>query len=495
MSKLTGVLALAGLIALSMLLLNCGSSSSRPAGLLFVASQAEDYIVSFAIDLNTGSLSQVGGTPTTCSTLSQSPAVACGLATNMLLDPTQTTAFLLNQGVACVEGVSCADPCGPGAAQPCVSIPPTIYGYTVNSDGSLSSPANTYAWTHPTSGTDTEDDADTALSMVRDAAGKFLFVISSGSTRTQANNYLADCPHAPNGNFDACPSISVFSTTPGSTAVALTGNNCTNTDTPCPYRLSRVPTALSVLTFTPPNSSSTETLLFVTSNKDLTSAHNDSELSVFTVDSSGNLVPTYGSPYTTQPNPASVQAVNTVVSGQTEGGVFAYVGAQASGFGTVSGFQLCTVQGQGSNGYSCSPSQVTNGQLIPSIPPSGAGKDPSAMVVDSTNSFLYVAATGSNQVFGYSISEVNGTLTSLTPASVPSQGASPFALAMHSSTTSSQNNGVNFLYVSNIAANSGTNQGSGTIGIFSAGVTNGSLSTGSNFFLFTDNQPSAMAAK
>ena len=486
MSKLTGVLALAGLIALSTLLLNCGSSSSRPAGLLFVASQAEDYIVSFAIDLNTGALSQVGGTPTTCSTLSQSPAVACGLATNMLLDPTQTTAFLLNQGVACIViGDSCASP----------SIPPTIYGYTVNSDGSLSSPASTLAWTHPTSGTDTEDDADTALSMVRDPAGKFLFVISSGSTQTQANNYLADCPYAPSGSFNACPSISVFATTPGSTAAALTGNNCTGTTTACPYRLSRIPTALSVLTFTPPNSSSTETFLFVTSKKDLTAAHNDNELSVFTVDSSGNLTEASGSPYTTQPNPASVQAVNTVVSGQSVGGVFVYVGAQGSVSGSVSGFQLCTVQDRGNNGYSCSLQQVENSQLIPSISPSFAGKDPSAMVVDPTNSFLYVAATGSNQVFGYSISSVNGSLTALTPASVPSQGGSPFALAMHTSTTSSQNNGVNFLYVSNIASNSGTNTGSGTIGIFSAGVTSGSLSTGSDFFLFTDNQPSAMAAK
>jgi len=490
MSKITGVLALAGLIAVSTLLLNCGSSSSRPAGLLYVASQASNYIVSFAIDLNTGALSQVGGTPTTCNTASP-----CGLTTNMLLDPTQTTAFLLNQGKACIEGVTCADPCGPAPLQPCVSIPPTIYGYTVNSDGSLSKPATTFAWTHPTSSTDTEDDADQAISMVRDAAGKFLFVINSGSTQTQANNYLQTCPYAPSSNFDACPSISVFATTPGSTSVALTGNNCTNTNTPCPYRLSRVPTALSVLTFTPPGSSSTETLLFVTSKQDLTSRHNDNELSVFTVDPSGNLLETSGSPYTTQVNPSSVQAVNTVVSGQTVGGVFVYVGAQGSGSGTVSGFQLCTVPNQGNNGYNCSQAQVQNSQLIPSISPSPAGKDPAAMVVDPTNSFLYIAATGSNQVFGYSISSVNGSLNTLSPASVPSQGASPFALALHTSTTSRQNNGVNFLYVSNIASSSGTNTGSGTIGIFSAGVTNGSLSTGSDFFLFTDNQPSAMAAK
>jgi len=104
--------------------------------------------------------------------------------------------------------------------------------------------------------------------MVQDAAGKFLFVINSGSQLTNANEQqLANCPQPPSGNFAACPSISVFSTSPGSTGATLTGNS--------PYWLDRIPTSLSVLTFTPPNGGTTQTLLFVTSKQDLTAAHND----------------------------------------------------------------------------------------------------------------------------------------------------------------------------------------------------------------------------
>jgi len=456
MSKTTGVLVLVGLIALSMLLLNCGSSSSRPTGLLFVASEAENYIVSFAIDLNTGALSQVGLTTTTCSTLFQTPPVACGLAVQMLLDPTKSVAFLLNQGLSSSTSTA--------------TVAPTIYGYTVNSQGNLSTP--TTSQTLPL--------GDTALAMTETSDGSLLFVIDQGSSLTPT-----DCPTSGGTYGSDCPSIQVFSATPGSTTLTAASV----------YPLNRMPTALSVLTFTPPNSSSAETLLFVTSNLDLTSAHNDNELSVFTVDSSGTLTETYGSPYTTQVNPASVQAVNTVLSGQTVGGIFIYVGAQGAVSGTVSGFQVCTAQGQGSNGYNCTPSQVANSQLIPSGSPTQAGSDPKAMVVDPTNSFLYVACTGSNQVFGYSISAGNGTLTKLSPASVPSQGAGPFALAMHNSTNGSPSNGYQFLYVSNTGTSNGTATGSGTIGIFSAGVTSGSLSTSSNYYLFTDGQPSAMAAK
>ena len=314
--------------------------------------------------------------------------------------------------------------------------------------------------------------------MTETTDGSLLFVVDVGS-----NLSPTDCPNN-GGTFGAdCPSIHVFSATPGSTTL-----------TPASvFSLKRMPTALSAINFTPPDGSS-QTLLFVTSKQDFLT-DNSNELSVYTVDSSGTLDETLDSPYTTQaPNPVSVQAVNTVVAGQTIGGVFVYVGAQGSGSGTVSAFQVCTVVGsQGSGQYSCTPGQVANSQLIAIGQPVSAGNDPAAMIVDPTNSFLYVAASGSNQVFGYSISTVNGTLGRLTPASVPSQGTSPFALVMHSSSTSNQNNGLNFLYVSNTGASNGS--GSGNIGIFSAGVTSGSLSTSSNNYLFTDGQPSAMAAK
>ena len=113
--KIGGALALVSLCGLILLLLNCGSSSSRPTDLLYVVSEAEFNVSSFSIDLNNGGLSLINSNATTCTSSPQN----CGLAVSMLLDPTRTVAFVLNQGSAAA------------------SIAPIIYGYTVGSDGSL----------------------------------------------------------------------------------------------------------------------------------------------------------------------------------------------------------------------------------------------------------------------------------------------------------------------------------------------------------------------
>jgi Lactonase, 7-bladed beta-propeller len=479
MSKRTGgVLGLVGMCALSLLLLNCGSSSNRPAGLLYVISQAEFSVASFSIDLKSGALTFVNSNATTCATLTGSNPVSCGLAVSMLLDPTGASALVLNQGVpnglTTVTSTCLFPPCG---------IQPTIYPYSVNSDGSFSAPGTPVTWVD-------QQDNDTAAVMVSDPAVNLLFVMNQGTTPSPAN-----CPHQPtpissqnpSGDpNDACPSISVFTTQSGSTSLALTGNNCVERNGPCPYRLDRFPTALSVLTFTPPNGGTTQTLLFVTSNKDLTPNHNDNELSVFLVDSSGNLTPQLSPsnlPYTTLPNPGAVQAVSTFAPPQTTGGVFVYVGSQGSVSGSVSAFALCTVVGsQGNGGNNCTPQQVSSNQLLSIGTPSNAGNTPAAMVVDPTNSFLYVVSSGSNQLFAYQISTGTGTLKPLSPASLPTGGA-PVALAMQTSFNALNN----FIYTSN-------SQGESISG-FAASTTTGSLSTSTTTTLFTPGLPSGMAAR
>lgn len=462
MSKRTGgVLALVGVCALSALLLNCGSSSSRPAGLLYVLSQAEFSVASYSIDLNSGALTFVNSNATTCTTLAQSPAVSCGLAVNMLLDPTGATALVLNQGVP--EGLSAIS-----------GIQPTIYPYSVNSDGSLAAPGTPVTWVD-------QQDNDTAAAMVSDPAANLLFVMNQGTTPSPAN-----CPHQPAAPNDACPSISVFTTQSGLTSLTLTGNNCVERNGPCPYRLNAFPTALSVLTFTPPNGGTTETLLFVTSNQDLTSNHNDNELSVFLVDSSGNLTPQLGPnnlPYTTLPNPGSVHAVGTFAPPQTTGGVFVYVGNQGSVSGSVSAFALCTVVGsQGNGGNNCTQQQVNSNLLISIGTPAAAGKTPAAMVVDPTNSFLYVVSSGSNQLFAFQISTGTGVLSPLSPANQPT-GGTPVALAMQTNSNALDN----FIYTSN-------SQGESITG-FTASATTGQLSTSTSTTLFTPGLPSGMAAR
>ena len=435
-----GAVALAALFALSLFLLNCGSGDQRPAGLLYVISDAQNDISSYEINLDNGDLSLINSNAVTCTTLAQNPPVSCGLSVSMLLDPKKAVAFVLNQGLS------------PSGAT--VTVPPTIYGYTVNSDGSLSSPTTSA----------TLPSGDESIAMTETADGSLLFVIDVGSTLSPT-----DCTTSPNNSTD-CPSIQVFSATPGSTT--LTQASALNLD--------RIPTALSALTFTPPGGS-TQTLLFMTSSMDLTGQHNDNQLSVYSVDSSGNLTEQPNSPYTTLSVPGVVQAVNTNAPPQSTGGVYVYVGEQGSAAGSVSSFLVCTTVGAQGSLNSCTPTQVASEQLIPLGTPNAAGQNPIAMLVDPTNSFLYVASNQSNQLFAFSIAVETGILSPLVPASQPT-GAQPVALAIHTNF----NNSGEYLFTSNYGSNSLTG--------FSVGVTTGGISSPSTT-LFLPGQPHGLAVK
>jgi hypothetical protein len=236
--KLGGVVALVGLCALSLFLVNCGSSSSRPAGALYVVTQGSDgvgnYISTFAMDLSSGGLSLVNSNASTCPTAATGTNTnPCGLPVDILLDPTGATAFVLDQGAP-----PCPS-CPPGENNP---IPPTIYPYTVGSDGSLSAPGTAVSWT--CSGTNVTNCSDTGTAMVRDAAGQFLFVIDKGSSPTPGYpnpTPYPSCPHVPTAADDVCPSISVFAMSSGTLSLAAGS----------PFYLSKIPSALSAIAFTP----------------------------------------------------------------------------------------------------------------------------------------------------------------------------------------------------------------------------------------------------
>jgi 6-phosphogluconolactonase (cycloisomerase 2 family) len=407
--KIGGVVALAGMCALSLFLLNCGSSSSRLSGLLYVLTQGSngtgDSVSSFAIDLSSGNLSLINSNSSTC----KPPGGSCGLPLNILLDPKGAAAFVLNQGI------------------PSVSTPPTIYAYTVNSDGSLGTPTPAATLT----------PGDMAVAMTRDAAGSFLFVITAG------NQSLVP---------PLAPQLLVFSVSSTSLTQVISAAST----------LTRIPTAISAITFPAPGSGTTppcgfitsEEFLYVTSNQDLSPQHNDNTLSLYCVDSSGNLTDkTPNPPYNPQPNPLSVQAVNTNAAGQNSGGVFVYVGSQPTGSGALSIFQMCTVVGIAQ----CGPQDVTDAFLRPvGTAPTSTGQNPVGMVVDPTNNFLFVVCNGSSQVFGYLIDTTVGTLSR--PANLPT-GSQPVAIAMHSS--------GKFLYTSNNV--------SSNISAFTVSTTSGSM--------------------
>jgi Lactonase, 7-bladed beta-propeller len=429
--KIGGLLTLVGACALSLFLLSCGSSSSRPSGVLYALTQGSNgfgnNVSSFAMDLDSGNLSLVNSNAGTCSTaataLNPSP---CGIPLDILLDPTGAWAFVLNQGIPCANG-QC------GSANP---VPPSIYPYTVNSDGSLSAPGTAVTWSGD----------DTAVAMTRDAAGQFLFVINQGIYTSQAI-----CPmiYSSDSSFVGCPSISVFAMQ-GATLTLQSGS---------PFYISKLPTALSVVAFTPSPGSSpcgsttAEELLYVTGSHDLLPQHTDNTLSVFCVSSSGILTPQANSPYAIAANnPVSVLAVNTNPAGQTTGGVFVYVGNSDQNVGDVNPFQVCTVQGA-----VCTSVDVANALIVPlatcpllscNVPPTPAGQKPIQMLVDPTNNFLYVMSQGTSQLFGFRIGTTAGTLTALSPANEPT-GSQPVSMAMHPSV----NNSGQFLYTSNNAAN------------------------------------------
>jgi DNA-binding beta-propeller fold protein YncE len=448
--KINVIVVLAGICALGLFLLNCGSSSSRPAGLLYVLTQGSNGIgnnvSSFSMNLDNGDLSLINSNTTTC----QPPGGSCGAPLDILLDPTGATAFVLNQGVRCAEIFNSQTmmwECDPAGNPP---VPPTIYPYTVNSDGSLSLPQTPVTWICANAGF--SPCSDVPAVMTRDAAGQFLFVIDQGAnptpgypTPTPTN---PSCPHAPTSATDVCPSLSVFAMKPGSTTLTLASGS--------PIYLSKIPSALSSITFIPNSGTTPQELLFVTNNEDVCSQncvppspHNDNTVSVYTVGSGGTLSEQPNSPYTiAAPNPISVIAVNTNQVGAATGGVFVYVGNQGSGPGALNPFQVCTVQNA-----VCTTGDVQNSLLLPlatcpqpscDIAPTSAGQDPIQMVVDPTNNFLYVASAGSNQAFGFRIASTLGTLSPL-PSSPQPTGSQPVSIALHPAV----NNTGQFLYISN----------------------------------------------
>jgi 6-phosphogluconolactonase (cycloisomerase 2 family) len=127
-----------------------------------------------------------------------------------------------------------------------------------------------------------------------------------------------------------------------------------------------------------------------------------------------------------------------------------YVGNNGA-TGDLNPFYVCTVQTS-----VCTPQDVQNNLMsplvqvcaqppCPNVPPTAAGQNPVAQVVDPTNNFLYSLSNGSNQVFGFKINTTTGTLAALSPNPDLPTGSQPVALALHPQV----NNTGQFLFVSN----------------------------------------------
>ena len=386
--KISGLFLLLPFLGLSLFLINCGSSSSRPAGVLYVLSQGESNVGLFAIDLGSGRLSLINKTSPTETTPS-----------TIILDPSGTVAYVLNTGSN------------------------SITTYTVTSDGSLSAPTSTAL------------PIANSVAMTRDAAGTFLFVVSQGTVLLQPGK--AGCAHAqPDPGCAILPAVTVFAIQSGSTTLTQVGN---------PTNLDQVPTSVAAATVTTTladNTQLTKTLLYITNVVDLIPLQDDNTVAAYQVDAtSGAVTSQTNPPYPTGSVPSAVLVVQTTPTGGS-GGLFVYVANSGSGSGanSVSIFQVCTQLNA-----TCTSQDVTasNNTLIPVGNPVSVGLNPVAMTVDPTNNFLYVVNHGSSTVSAFRINPTTGELSALNPSSV-STGSSPVAITMHSS--------GKFLYVSNNAS-------------------------------------------
>jgi len=390
MSKKTpAILAFIVLASLSLLLLSCASSSSRPSDVLYVLSQGSNNVGSYALDISSGNLSLINSNASTCATLSKTPSVSCGFPIDIFLDPSGSVAYVLDQGD------STNNP----------PVVPAIYTYSVNSDGSLGT------GTDATTALNAFTPGDTAVAMTRDTAGKFLFVVTQGNQISQPT---------------LAPQLIVFSIQSGTLSVAST---LTLTRIPTPGEYSGA--VVAAITFGTP----AQTLLYIANDKDLVGT-NDNTVSEFSIDSTGNATELSGngySPYTTDRVPSAVVAVSPAPNAQTSSAVFVFV-ANSTG-NDLNVFQVCTV----ANGV-CSTQDVANFKLNPVGSLVTVAAEPVAMVVDPTSNFLYVVSRTGNEVAGFRISQTAGTLSSLNPATL-STGLNPIAVAMHKSGS--------FLFISN----------------------------------------------
>lgn len=440
--KILGLCALLLVLGLSLLLANCGSSSSRPSGLLYVLSQGDSTIGSYAINLNNGQLSLINNKALTCPS-----GATCGLPLQILLDSMGASALVLNQGLF--------DPgTGNNPPTPPSGIVPSINGYTVNSDGSLALKGDlTSQPAPPVSGACNQapqgifTPCDLAIAMAMDSSGKFLFVITQGN---QALNQLDPLLN------NLQPQLYVFSIQAGSSSLTLASQKA----------LTRVPTSIAAATV------GSRLLLYITSNQDLLGGAMDNVVSEWSVDQAGTATELIGSPYAVGTDPRAVLAVQTAPVGGS-GQVFVYVANAGSSANNIDVFQVCTVL----NGGSClTQDEVDNAKLVPVGNPVQAGLAPIAMTVDPTKNFLYVVNHGGASVSAFRINLATGALSPLNPASV-STGSGPMGIAMHSS--------GKYLFVSNNSSSS--------VSGFSVDTTSGQLSNAIN--VTSSAQPSGIVAK
>ncbi|HEX6806135.1 MAG TPA: beta-propeller fold lactonase family protein [Terriglobales bacterium] len=360
-------------VLLAMALGSCANARNNLGnGNVWVATQGDQKLTSFSINLTTGALSSVGNPVATGAT----PA-------GMVMTPDQKTIFLANSGDN------------------------SITAYSINSDGSLKAVSgSTSTLIQGPSGCAsncTLGQMPAALAI--DPGGKFLFVADQG----QPSN-----PMIPGG-------VSVFSIS--GTSLSPAGPGCPSgfTQTACPILLTDPTTgfstgpsgiAISPVSFSCGSTGSETCNALYVANQ---FSNTVSGFQYF-VDSSGafHVLPTGGSPYTAGTNPtglafsrcAGVSSANAHCTTNDGNNLF----VTNSGSGNLMIFTAC-IQAVGS----CA---VADGSLLASPGTATTGIGPIAVVANPLINFVYTVDRGSNQVSQFSYSPITAVLSALSPAAV-----------------------------------------------------------------------------
>ena len=426
-TRFTWLLGVVVLLAIG-LLVACGSHYSASSdGLILVPSQGSAVIQTFSFNLSNGHVSAINSPPPTQ-----------GQPSSIVLDPAGAFAYvLITQSPAIANSKT------------------VIASFKVNSNGTLSAVGTTPL--NPTSilvsGNHTAVPV-VPLAFSMDSSGKFLFVAD------QATSYTGVAPPLP-----VPGTVSVLSIGGGASLSEIAGS---------PFSLpsgsagNANPSALAVTpTVFPSQNAScsghpapTSAFLYVTD------AQNDMVWD-FGVDMSSGAL---GIPHPDTSIPGF--RTGTVPSGVAVDPCnrFVYVSNQHSN--NVSAYSIC-------NSSATAPTSCLagDGSLVEvSGSPYPALNGPGPMAIDPLANFVYVVDTASNQISGYKISQVMGTLTPL--AGSPSTGSTPVAIAIRGDD--------NWLFVANNNAASlsqfAITPATGALTPAAAGIT-------------TDNFPSGVAVK
>lgn len=466
------MLAVLVLLAIATLVACSSTYMASYDGLVLVPSAGSAVVQAFSFSLTNGNVSLLNTSPSTL-----------GLPTAMVVDPTGSFAYATTVPNAAVTKTLAAS---------------SIVSYSVKSDGTLSvagnplsmlticpnalpAPAPPYVScpallpSDPNFNPAAGNLMPTAATM--DSAGKYLFV---------ADHQTSDS----NGN--AVPgSVSVFSIGSGGTLTEVTGSPFTVpvlqvgpttianllglAVTPTKYpTLNTQSVQNAVCSLGPPLPASTPEYLYVADA-------NNNVVWGFTVQSSGILSPIV--------NPLSgvilTFPADSVTTGVAVDPCNRFVFATNNNSNTVSAYAICNATSPARPPI-CDANQYPDGYLVqitgsPFNLGGGSPNGPTVAAVDPLANFLYVLGNKSNTISCFRISQVNGTLAPLTPATIAT-GTNPAAIAIRGDD--------NWLFV----ANNDTVNGFGIVSQYEITPASGVLKpygTG----IQTDNYPTAVVVK